>query len=100
MKKLSVLLVAIFFSLLSVGNALAAQPEMSNLDRNAVWTNWAWNSSHRQTDEGMMRSGKGLAQNVSTKDFKPQYKPGEVAEFDFVRETKYYDYKFDRDKSS
>lgn len=101
MKKLSLLLIAIFFSFMSVGNAVAEKPEINNLDRNAVWTNWVGHPSHDASQhDAMMNAGEGTAQKVSTKNFTPQYREGEIVEFDFVRETKYYDYSMERGKSS
>jgi len=81
MKKLSLLLIAIFFSLLSVGNAMAEEPQRSILDRNAVWTN----KSGATSDSG--KSGY-----VSVKNVKPGHMNGKPMKFDFIKETRSYDH--------
>jgi hypothetical protein len=40
MKKLSTLLIAISFCILSAGNVLANNPQVNRIDRHTVWTNW------------------------------------------------------------
>jgi hypothetical protein len=81
MKKLSLLLIAMLFCLLSVGNAMAEEPKTSVLDRNAVWTN----------KTKIIPSNRSSG-NVLKSDIKSWHSNGKGMEFDFIRETKSYDH--------
>jgi hypothetical protein len=97
MKKLSLLLISIFFCLLSAGNAMAVEPQTDVLDRNAVWTN---NTDTNAKTDGTMSFGNENSTQVSTKSVKSKKMNGEVMEFDFIRETKSYDHSKDRGNSA
>lgn len=90
MKKLSVLLIAMFFCLLSMGTAMAEMPQTSVLDRNAVWTNWIHKSGDFSEPDKAEGFASGKAIQISTNNDRSDQDQG--MNFDFIRETKSYDY--------
>jgi len=96
MKKLSVLLIAILFCVLSAGSSLADEP--STLDRHAVWSKWGDDDNHILESTGAMDSSRGTTRRVSTEAVEDEMREKTV-EFDFIRETQSYDYAKDQNKS-
>lgn len=100
MKKLSSLLIAISFCIMSVGNVFANDSQVNVVDRHATWTNWFDENGNRLPDTiskmnaDRMRSEKasvGESVQVGMKDGSR----GETKQFDFIQETKSYDYSKD-----
>ena len=97
MKKLITLLIALVFCGVMVAPALAGDPTVSVLDRHAVWTKW--HGKGNTTKSGLAMGDierPAHPTKVSTqRSYAPSMK-GEIPDFDFVRETKVYDYAKDR----
>ena len=96
MKKWSVLLIAIFFCVLSIGSALANEPNI--LDRHAVWSKSVDEGNRIPENTGAMDSSRSTTRRVSTETVKGGMREKTV-EFDFIRETQFYDYAKDQGKS-
>ena len=94
MKKLSAMLIAISFCIISGGNAVANNSQMDVLDRHAVWDNWFDENGKRITDTMSEKdSDLSKTQKVSTESDKRGNKGGR---FSFIRETEYYDHSKDK----
>lgn len=101
MKKLMVILIALSFFAIGSGSALADEPETSNWDEHAVWSKWYDQDGNRlPQNPDLMGSNSASERKVSTKTPAKLSRVGEAAEFDFIRETKTYDYSKDRGDSA
>ncbi|QPJ63570.1 MAG: hypothetical protein G3M70_17480 [Candidatus Nitronauta litoralis] len=102
MKKLSVLSIALFFCVLSLGTAFADEVKVNMLDRHAVWTAPSVEEQWRGPADNLtsMGSGEGRTRNISTEEAAPDEMEGFTRHFDFIQETKSYDYDHDRGKAS
>lgn len=101
MKKLSTLLIAISFCILSAGNVLANNPQVNRIDRHAVWTNWFDENGNRlpSTIE-KMKSERESSQFAYTEKGGNRGMKSKTKIFDFIQETKYYDHAKDKDSST
>ena len=101
MKKLMVLMIVMSFLVMGSGSAFADDPANLPLDRNAVWSKWFDDSGNRipGTVDVSGASSKD-EQKVShwTTGISKMTRKG--AEFDFIHETKVYDYGKDRGNSA
>ncbi|MFQ5481625.1 MAG: hypothetical protein ACE5ER_02605 [Nitrospinaceae bacterium] len=101
MKKLMVLMIAISFCIFSAGNALADEPAISSLDQHAVWSKWFDHAGNRLPENpGVMDSASAKAPTVQTQTTAQSNRTAGLAEFDFIHETKSYDYSKDRGNSA
>jgi len=101
MKKLSGLLIAISFCILSAGNALANDFQMDAWDRHAVWSGWFDEKGNRLPDTvKSMTSDPDTTQRVSTETAKGRSMDEKDKRFEFIRETKSYDYAKDKGPSA
>ncbi len=97
MKKMTALLIAISFCTLSAGSALAKDSPTNTVDRYAVWTNWFDESGKRIPNP---LEDKDSESGVHAETTKSNDKNSKNKSFDFIKETKSYDYNKDKDKSS
>jgi len=94
---------ALFFAMtlciLSAGNVLAQGSKSNPLDRNAVWTNHTQSMHQRviqdQSDSKNLQSRKSSKRSTETMKVDKKHK-----KFDFIRETKSYDYSKDKGNSA
>lgn len=101
MKKLVVLMAAICFAIISGGNVLADEPSIDTLNRHAVWTNWYDDDGSRLPQNSIATtSGPDVDRQVSIQPMDKFEMKDEVRDFDFIRETKYYDYTEDHGDSA
>ena len=105
MKKLSALLIAISFCILSAGNVLANDSQVNAIDRHAVWTNWFDENGNRLPDTiAKMRSDRMKPERASTGGSTQAGMEGGMGSksklFDFIQETKSYDYSKDSKNST
>ena len=92
---------AVSFIVISAGNVLANEPTIDTLNRHAVWSNWFDSAGDRLIQapaEG--EQDAGLERKVSMEPMDKVEMNGEVKEFDFIRETEYYDYSQDHRDSA
>ncbi len=94
MKKLIVLMIAITFCIVGSGVAWADEPATSALDRHAVWTKWI--DEDNKPEKPIVMDTPREKGSVSTQHSVKADTSGGKADFDFVRETKRYDYSMDR----
>ncbi|QPJ65127.1 MAG: hypothetical protein G3M78_06880 [Candidatus Nitrohelix vancouverensis] len=100
MRKLMSLLIAISFFLMSVGSALASEPINEPWDRHAVWTkNYDQQDIRDGTDwsPGAMDEARGESSSGDSESM--EMKSGDSG-FDFVQETKFYDFSKDQNDSA
>ncbi|MFQ5451842.1 MAG: hypothetical protein ACE5E9_14550 [Nitrospinaceae bacterium] len=101
MKKIFALLIVVSFVVMGAGSAFAADPIMKTLDRHAVWTKWYDENGNRISENISMTASTGNSpQTVSAKSIKSDEMGQKVKKFDFVHETKYYDYAKDHRNST
>jgi|GEM_PF-1539888 len=101
MKKLMILMVAISLCVIGSGNAWATNPVPSIVDNHAVWTKWFDDNGHRLPGTyGVTGSTPGVEKKISTQSLGKGKMKGRTAEFDYIHETKVYDYAKDRGNSA
>lgn len=101
MKKLMALMIVMSFFVVSSGSALADEPATIPMDRHAVWTKWFDENGNRLPGKlSVMGSTPGVELKISTPDLNKSKMKGKVAKFNFIRETKTYDYAKDRGNST
>ncbi len=105
MKKLSALLIAISFCILSAGNVLANDSQVNVVDRHAVWTNWFDENGNRLPDTiAKMRADRMKPERASKGESIQAGMGGGMGEkgnkFDFIQETKSYDYTRDKGRTT
>lgn len=97
MKKLMGLMVVMGLFVINSGSALATEPVPGNWDSRSVWSEWFDNNGSRISEQpGAMETTGGMERKVSTGTSGGSEMKGEAREFDFIRETKTYDYTKDR----
>lgn len=105
MKKLSMFLLAISFCILSAGNVLANDSQVNVVDRYGVWTNWFDENGNRLPDtiaemhENRMKPER-TSTDTSTKAELAGGMGSKTKKFDFIQETKFYDYTKDSGNSA
>jgi len=93
MKKLSALFIAMTFCILSAGSAVASDSQMEILDRHAVWSDWFDENGNRLPDTiEKMNSDRSTPERASSETVKGDGMDEKGRKFDFVQETKFYDY--------
>ncbi len=97
MKKLSAMLIAISFCILSAGSALANDSQMDTLDRHAVWSNWFDENGNRI--QKTLPDMDNISQTASTESGKVKGME-RTGEFSFIQETKSYDHAKDKGSSA
>lgn len=101
MKKLSALLIAISFCILSAGNVLANESQVDPIDRHSVWSNWFDEKGNRLPDTiDKMKSGRETPQKVSTEANMATGRDKKSGSFNFIQETKSYDHSRDKGQST
>ncbi len=102
MKKLSVLSIALFFCVLCFGTAFADEVKVHKLDRHAVWTALPLEKQWQTTTDNMTYRGvdENRTRNISTEEATPNNMASFTMKFDFIQETKSYDYDKDHGKAS
>ncbi len=96
MKKLSALLIAISFCILSAGNVMANDSQVNVLDRHAVWSNWYDENGNRIPDTiARMHEDRMKPERASTEAENEGGMSAGTKDFDFIQETKFYDYSKD-----
>jgi len=101
MKKLSALLIAISFCILSAGNVLANDSQVNVVDRHGVWTNWFDENGNRIPDTiARMHADRIKPERASTGSGNEGKMDANSKQFDFIQETKTYDYSKDRGNSA
>lgn len=100
MKKLSAILIAISFCILSAGNVLANESKVDPIDRHSAWSNWFDEKGNRVPDTiEKMKSERKTNQRVSAETNKDEGMNEHGEKFDFIRETKSYDHARDKGQS-
>ncbi|GJL77290.1 MAG: hypothetical protein NPINA01_02790 [Nitrospinaceae bacterium] len=101
MKKLMVLMIAMSFLIVGSVSALADEPEAKNSSRHAVWDDWFDDKGDRLTGAlGTADSTGEMERKVSTQTSDKSEMQDKKGEFDFLNETKTYDYEKDRGNSA
>ncbi len=101
MKKLVVLMIAAAFCVVGSGVALADEPAPLEWDRHAVWTKWSEEDGNRSPDKpGTMETPSGAKENVTIHTTSNMDRTDFVSGFDFIRETKEYDYSREKGNSA
>ncbi len=100
MRKQMSLLIAISFFLMSVGSALASEPIHEPWQRHAVWTNdygqqdigdgTTWSPGSADKTMGVSPTSDSDSMEMKSKD----------SRFDFVQETKFYDFSKEKEDSA
>lgn len=101
MKKLMVLMIAIFTFAIASSGALADEPANSALDRHSVWKSFIDERTPPPAEPSeFMGSSPASGQMATPESESEKGKTGESPVFDFIRETDSYDYSRDRDNSA
>ncbi len=101
MKKLSAFLIAISLCIFSAGNVLANDSQVNVVDRHGVWTNWFDENGNRIPDTiSKMHAERMKAKRASTEGSHEDGMGGSTKKFDFIQETKTYDYAKDSGSSA
>lgn len=97
MKKM--LMIAISLCILSAGNALASNSKGDPLDRNAVWTNGSTEKNNHPPSSGNRMVSKATTGSKSSSVQSTKGMHEKKRDFDFIRETKFYDYQKEKNNS-
>ena len=99
MKKLIILMIAACFMIMSSGTALADKSGNWATEKHPVWSTWFDEDGDRISDR-VGYSSPDLEQNASPASMDKVEMSGENKIFDFIQETKTYDYERDKGGSA
>ena len=96
MKKLSALLIAVSFCILSAGNVLANDSQVNVKDHQGVWTSWFDGNGNRIPDTiAKMHADRKKTERASTDLGKNSPMSVNTEKFSFIQEKKTFDYSKD-----
>ena len=96
MKKLSALLIAVSFCILSAGNVLANDSQVNVKDHQGVWTSWFDENGNRISDTiAKMYADRKKTERASTDLGKKSPMSVNPEKFSFIQEKKTFDYSKD-----
>ena len=96
MKKLSALLIAVSFCILSAGNVLANDSQVNVKDHQGVWTSWFDENGNRIPDTiAKMHADRKKTERASTDLEKNSPMSVNPEKFGFIQKTKTFDYSKD-----